>query len=67
MSNEKRFQEESSYLDFTLINIDLREKEISELIANPGGATPASGYHVKRRMQAVELPDRKSPYFTRVD
>ena len=67
MSNEKRFQEESSYLDFTLINIDLREKEISELIANPGGATPASGYHVKRRLQAIELPDRKSPYFTRVD
>lgn len=67
MSTQDRFQEEINYLDFVLTNIDLRKKEIADLIKNPGGATPASGYHVKRMLQNKELPDPKSPYFTRVD
>lgn len=67
MSAKDRFQEESAYLDFVHLNIDLRKKEIADLIENPGGATPASGYHVRRMMQSKELPDPRSPYFTRVD
>jgi DNA helicase IV len=67
MSNSKSFEEEVVYLDFAQENIQLRRVELDELINSPGGATPASGYHVKRAMKAVELPDSKSPYFTRVD
>lgn len=67
MSTQDRFREETNYLDFVHTNIDLRKKEIADLINNPGGATPASGYHVKRMLQSKELPDPKSPYFTRVD
>ena len=65
--NEDRFNEEANYLDFVQVNIELRRAELDELIQSPGGATPASGYHVKRAMKAVELPDAKEPYFTRVD
>ena len=67
MSEASKFQEEVNYLDFVQENIELRRHEIDALINNPGGATPASGYHVKRMMKAIELPDPKSPYFTRVD
>lgn len=62
-----RFKEEANYLDFVQVNIGLRRAELDELIQSPGGATPASGYHVKRKMKAVELPDSNEPYFTRVD
>lgn len=40
MSTQDRFQEEINYLDFVLTNIDLRKKEIADLIKNPGGASP---------------------------
>lgn len=67
MSEAQKFQEEVIYLDFVKENIELRRPEIDELIHNPGGATPASGYHIKRNLKLIELPDPKSPYFTRVD
>lgn len=67
MGETQKFQEEMNYLEFVKENIELRRPEIDELINNPGGATPASGYHIKRALKSIDLPDPKSPYFTRVD
>jgi hypothetical protein len=67
MRETDKFQEETNYLHFVQENIELRSSEVEELINNPGGATPASGYHVRRAMRSIELPDPDSPHFTRVD
>lgn len=67
MRETEKFQDEINYLDFVKENIELRRPEINKLIDNPGGATPKSGYHIKRALKSIDLPDPKSPYFTRVD